>query len=31
MRQVEIRVYGYAASGDVLADAATVIQNETRR
>ena len=31
IRQVEVRVYGYAASADVLADAATVIQNEIRR
>ncbi len=31
VRQVEVRVFASAASADVLADAATVIQNEARR
>lgn len=31
MRQVEVRVFRYASSADVLADSVTVIQNEARR
>jgi general secretion pathway protein I len=30
VREVEVRVFAYAASADVLADAVTVIQNEAR-
>jgi general secretion pathway protein I len=31
MRQVEVRVFRYASSADVLADSVTVIQNEAPR
>lgn len=31
VREIEVRVFSYAASVDVLADAVTVVQNETRR